>query len=67
MTFTRKSSVAIDTFVVGVVLQGSGFGKGKPIQPPQVTATIAHMLTYGCIGLLILRLYLISSKKLVYT
>ncbi len=64
MTFTRKSSVAIATFVVGVVLQGSGFVKGKPVQPPQVPVTIAHMLTYGCIGLLILALAVAITFKL---
>ena len=29
MTFTRKSSVAIATFVVGVMLENGGFVKGQ--------------------------------------
>ena len=64
MTFTRKSSVALATFVVGVVLQESGFVKGQATQSPQVVSTIANLLAVGCIGLLVLALYFAATFKL---
>ncbi len=64
MTFTRKSSVALATFVLGVVLEESGFVKGQTTQSPEVVATIAGLLTIGCIGLLILALYFAITFKL---
>lgn len=56
MTFTRKSSVAIATFIVGIVLQYGGFVKGRAVQPPQVMQTIAYTMVGGSIGLLVIAL-----------
>lgn len=56
MTFTRKSSVAIATFIVGLILQYGGFVKGRAVQPPQVMQTIAYTMVIGSIGLLVIAL-----------
>lgn len=64
MTFARKSSVAIATFAVGVILQEGGFVKGRPVQPPEVMQTIANTLVFGAIGLLILALLIAFTFKL---
>jgi len=56
MTFTRKSSVAIATFIVGLILQYGGFVKGRAVQPPQVMNTIAYTMVIGSIGLLVIAL-----------
>jgi Na+/melibiose symporter and related transporters len=64
MTFTRKSSVAIATFVVGLILQYGGFVKGRATQPHEVMQTIAHVLVIGSSGLLILALLVVFTFKL---
>ena len=64
MTFTRKSSVAIATFAVGVVLQEAGFVEGQAIQAESVVLTIAHVLLYGCVVLLVLALICAITFKL---
>ncbi|MCH3965923.1 MAG: MFS transporter [Clostridium sp.] len=64
MTFTRKSSVAIATFVVGVILQSSGFVKGNTVQPPQVMHTIAYILVIGCTVMLLLSIVMAFTFKL---
>ncbi|MCB2342563.1 MFS transporter [Clostridium estertheticum] len=56
MTFTRKSSVAIATLVVGLILQYGGFVKGREVQPPQVVEIIAYTMVIGSIGLLVIAL-----------
>lgn len=65
MTFTRKSSVAIATFVIGVVLQESGFVKGQATQSPQVVSTIATLLAVGCISLLVIALICAQLSNLI--
>lgn len=64
MTFTRKSSVAIATFVIGVVLQTSGFVKGREVQPLEVVQTISYTLVIGCTSLLVLALIFVVTFKL---
>lgn len=64
MTFTRKSSVAIATFAVGIILQASGFVKGREVQPHQVMQTIAYILIIGCVGLLVWSIILAFTFKL---
>jgi oligogalacturonide transporter len=64
MTFTRKSSVALATFVIGVVLQESGFVKGQATQSAQVVSTIANLLAVGCISLLVIALICAATFKL---
>ncbi|AFJ46607.1 MFS transporter [Shimwellia blattae] len=57
MTFSRKTTVAIATFVVGFVLQSGGFIKGSLEQPPEAVHTIAMTLFIGTTGLLLLALW----------
>jgi len=64
MTFTRKSSVAIATFAVGLMLQYGGFVKGRAVQPPQVLQTIAYTLVIGSITLLVIALLFTFTFKL---
>lgn len=57
MTFSRKTTVAIATFAVGVMLQSGGFVKGSQVQPPEAINTIAILLFAGTAGLLLLALW----------
>ncbi|MEG0953039.1 MAG: MFS transporter [Acinetobacter sp.] len=57
MTFSRKTTVAIATFIVGLMLQSGGFVKGSMAQPEQAINTIATLLFAGTAGLLILALW----------
>lgn len=57
MTFTRKTTVAIATFVVGLLLQAGGFVKGSQTQPPEAVHMIAMLMFIGTAGLLILALW----------
>jgi oligogalacturonide transporter len=54
MTFSRKTTVAIATFVVGLLLQTGGFVKGSQVQPQEAVNTIAMLLFIGTAGLLLL-------------
>lgn len=64
MTFTRKSSVALATFLIAVVLEKSGFVKGQATQSPHVVSMIAGLLTIGCISLLVIALICSATFKL---
>lgn len=57
MTFSRKTTVAIATFVVGFILQEGGFVKGSLVQPPEAVHTIAMTLFVGTAGLLVIALW----------
>jgi oligogalacturonide transporter len=57
MTFSRKTTVAIATFIVGILLQSGGFMKGSQTQPPEAVHTIAMLMFVGTAGLLILALW----------
>lgn len=57
MTFSRKTTVAIATFIVGVLLQFGGFVKGSQVQPEAAVNMIATLLFAGTAGLLILALW----------
>ncbi|MEL2243013.1 MFS transporter [Leclercia adecarboxylata] len=57
MTFSRKTTVAIATFVVGLLLQNGGFVKGSQVQPPEAIHTIAMLMFVGTAGLLILAMW----------
>ena len=57
MTFSRKTTVAIATFAVGVMLQEGGFVKGSQVQPESAVNTIAMMLCIGTAGLLVIALW----------
>ncbi|ENL0803544.1 MFS transporter [Salmonella enterica] len=57
MTFSRKTTVAIATFIVGVMLQEGGFVKGSQNQPESAVNTIAILLFVGTAGLLLIALW----------
>jgi len=57
MTFSRKTTVAIATFIVGLLLQSGGFVKGSQVQPESAVNTIASLLFIGTAGLLMLALW----------
>ena len=64
MTFTRKSTVALATFLIGVVLQEGGFVKGQDVQSPQTIQIIGYVLLIGCVGLFVLSLIIAFNFKL---
>ena len=64
MTFTRKSTVALATFLIGVVLQEGGFVKGQDVQSPQTVQIIGYVLLIGCVSLFALSLILAFTFKL---
>ncbi|HDG8096105.1 TPA: MFS transporter [Klebsiella oxytoca] len=57
MTFSRKTTVAIATFAVGLLLQEGGFVKGSQVQPPEAITTIAMLMFVGTAGLLMIALW----------
>lgn len=57
MTFSRKTTVAIATFIVGLLLQSGGFVKGSQVQPQEAINTIAMLLFIGTAGLLMIALW----------
>lgn len=57
MTFSRKTTIAIATFAVGLLLQSGGFVKGSQLQPQQAISTIVLLLFVGTGGLLLLALW----------
>jgi oligogalacturonide transporter len=57
MTFSRKTTVAIATFAVGLLLQSGGFVKGSQVQPQEAINTIAMLLFVGTAGLLAIALW----------
>lgn len=57
MTFSRKTTIAIATFAVGMLLQHGGFVKGSQTQPQEAIITIAILLFVGTAGLLLIALW----------
>ncbi len=64
MTFSRKTTVAIATIIVGFVLQEGGFVKGQLVQSPEAIHTIANTLLLGTGGLIGIALYFAWHFKL---
>lgn len=64
MTFTRKSTVALATFLIGVVLQKGGFVKGQEVQSPETVQMIGYVLLFGGAGMLVLALILAFTFRL---
>ncbi|MCB2307102.1 MFS transporter [Clostridium estertheticum] len=64
MTFTRKSSVAVATLIVGLILEYGGFVKGGATQTPQVMHVIAYTMVIGSIVLLVMALLVTFTFKL---
>ncbi|CAM5737428.1 putative symporter YjmB [Streptomyces afghaniensis] len=52
MTFFRKSSVALATFLVGAILEAGGFVQGSATQPQSAVHTIMSIMIIG-VGLLL--------------
>jgi len=64
MTFSRKTTVAIATIIVGFVMQEGGFVKGQLVQSPEAIHTIANTLLIGTAGLIAIALYFAWHFKL---
>ncbi|MDN6436326.1 MFS transporter, partial [Lentilactobacillus parabuchneri] len=64
MSFTRKSTVAVATIVVGFILDSNGFTKNAATQPLQTQHAIALILLLGTGGLIILALLVALAFKL---
>lgn len=64
MTFFRKSSVALATFLVGAVLQAGGFVQKAPTQSVGAVHTIVGIMLIGVIGLLLVALIAAFTFKL---
>ncbi|HJE97822.1 MAG TPA: MFS transporter [Ligilactobacillus acidipiscis] len=61
MNFARKSTVAISTIIVGMILDSNGFVKNNLHQTVQAQNTIANILLFGAGGLILIAL-IISWK-----
>lgn len=59
MTFARKSTVALATFVVGVVLDRGGYIEGQIEQSVQTQQVISAMLVFGT-GILLVVAFLVA-------
>lgn len=64
MTFGRKTTVAIATFVVGLILQKGGFIQGSVEQSEQAITTIGSLFLFGTVGLLFIALIFALTFKL---
>ena len=64
MTFFRKTSVAIATFIVGLLLEWGGFVQGADVQSPEAIQTIVYTLVFGTIALLLISLGIAMTFKL---
>ncbi|WP_160724547.1 MFS transporter [Bacillus sp. USDA818B3_A] len=64
MTFFRKSSVALATFLVGVVLSAGGFVQKAATQPVSAVHTIVGIMVFGVTGLLLVALIAAFTFKL---
>lgn len=67
MTFVRKSTVAVATMAVGIILDESGYLKGAKYalhQPESAKSAIVGVLVFGAGGLVLLALLLAQTFKL---
>ncbi len=64
MVLTRKSSVAVAIFMIGVVLQESGFVKGNGSQPESAVQAIVGLMVFVTAGLLAVSFWLTFRFKL---
>ncbi|WP_251551080.1 MFS transporter [Neobacillus muris] len=64
MTFFRKSSVALATFLVGAVLEAGGFVQKASVQPDSAVHTIVGIMLIGVVGLLLVALIAAFTFKL---
>lgn len=64
MTFGRKTTVAIATFIVGLILQHGGFVQGSAVQSDQAITTIGLLFLGGTGGLLLIALIFALTFRL---
>jgi oligogalacturonide transporter len=64
MTFARKSSVAVATMAVGLLLEFGGFVEGSKTQSPEAIQTIVLTLVLGTSALIIIALIIAFTFKL---
>ncbi|WP_343551525.1 MFS transporter [Pantoea sp.] len=64
MVLTRKSSVAIAIFIIGVVLQESGFVKGNGAQPESAIHAIVGLMVFVASAMLAVSFWLTFKFKL---
>jgi oligogalacturonide transporter len=64
MTFARKTSVALATMVVGLVLQWGGFVAGEKTQTAEAVHTIVYTMVIGASVLLVAALLVVFTFKL---
>ena len=64
MTFGRKTTVAIATFIVGLILQKGGFIQGSTQQSAEAINTISILFVGGTVGLLLIALIYALTFKL---
>ena len=64
MTFVRKSTVAVATFVVGVVLTEGGYQEGSTVQSVATQHTITGILVFGTGALLAVALITACAFRL---
>jgi len=64
MTFFRKSSVALATFLTGAILSAGGFVQKAATQPVSAVHTIVGIMIFGVIGLLLIALIAAFTFKL---
>lgn len=64
MTFGRKTTVGIATFVVGIILQEGGFVQGSLVQSEQAINNIGSLFLFGTAGLLLIALCFAFTFKL---
>lgn len=64
MNFVRKSTIALSSLVIGIILDHNGFVKGASIQPLHTQHTITAILVFGTGGLILISLLLAWRFKL---
>lgn len=64
MTFARKTSVALATMLVGLVLQYGGFVAGEKTQTAEAVHTIVYTMVIGASVLLVAALLVVFTFKL---
>ncbi|QAR86626.1 MFS transporter [Pediococcus acidilactici] len=64
MTFVRKSTVAVATFVVGLVLEAGGYKEGQITQTIGAQNTIVSILLFGTGGLVLVAFCVALTFKL---
>ncbi|WP_338471863.1 MFS transporter [Niallia sp. XMNu-256] len=64
MTFARKSSVAVATMAVGLLLEFGGFVEGAAAQSTQAISTIVYTMVIATAGLLLVSLGIAFTFKL---